>query len=76
MHVLQLPPNASCNKRVNLLSRYGINFRLSTKLLMHLDNASNDLLIFAPSRIPDLLQTTLPFSDPAKSIKLSLPIRT
>ena len=50
MTVLPLPPNASCNRRVNELSRYGICFLFdSSKADTTLPRAANDELIFTIS---------------------------
>ncbi len=78
--VLQLPPRLSFNIRVSLLSQYGTNdpfLFLSPRALMQLARANKLVLILAPSlSLMPVFSVAFPLSDPAKSMRLSLPVST
>ena len=80
MTVLQLPPSESLSNLVNLLSRNGTKkpfFVLSPNALMQFARARREVLIFAPSRRRrPLFSVTVPRSEPARSMRLSLPHQT
>lgn len=74
--VLLFPVKESFKTCVNLLPLNGVCFLSKSSARMHSFNASNDLLISAPSPLVCLLLSTVsaPRSLPAKSIKLIFPI--
>jgi hypothetical protein len=78
--VLQFPPKESFNILVSLLSLKGTKnpfLVLSPNALMQLAKANNEVLILAPSlNLIPLFSVTVPLSEPAKSIKDSLPQKT
>mmetsp|Transcript_12608 Transcript_12608/g.11435 ORF Transcript_12608/g.11435 Transcript_12608/m.11435 type:complete len:223 (+) Transcript_12608:938-1606(+) len=78
IHVLVLPPNESCNKRVNLLSLYFICLAFpSAKAEITLPRVSRDKLMPAPSfNICPVAPVFFCLSDPAKSTRFNLPART
>lgn len=80
MTVLQFPPKESFNILVNLLSLNGTKnpfLVLSPKAFIQFAKAKREVLIFAPSlSLIPLFSVTVPLSEPAKSIRESLPHKT
>jgi hypothetical protein len=78
--VLQFPPSESLSILVSLLSLNGTKepfLFLSPSAFIQLAKASNEVFIFAPSiNLIPLFPVTVPLSEPAKSIKDSLPHNT
>lgn len=72
--VLEFPPKLSLNKKVNLLSLYGINlFGFSARELITNPKTVNDLLILAASlSLSPVAQVNFYLSLPAKSTKFNL----
>ena len=77
MHVFTFPPRESCRRRVSFESRYGTCLLLpSTKLVITFIKAERERLILVASRNRTPVEPVrFYFSDPARSTKLSLPIR-
>ena len=77
MTVFVLPPSESCRSRVSFESRYGMCCDLpSTSAEMQLPSAERDRLILVASLSRSPLACVLDWrSEPAKSTRLSLPIR-
>jgi hypothetical protein len=75
--VFVLPPSESCSKRVSFESRYGMCALLpSTRAEMQLPSAESDRLIFVASLSRSPVACVFDcLSEPARSTKLSLPIR-
>ena len=74
--ILGVRCSAGYSYLVSLLSLYGTNIFgflfLSARALMTFPRARSDLLMFLPSLCCLLEVVTVPFSDPAKSIRLNL----